>query len=210
MSSMFMKRHKGNITFWATGYMWIITSMVVLYLLITHVTIDEIKCSIEDIITSSVLSAALIDNDRYAISGDLYIQDYEDCMKRFEHYFSELEGIGSFDSSGRADGPTDHTYLDFRTGDKVVIKKFIIYNVSNTPNDIGHLIGEQYTFDNGHWAAIPSVDFGSTSNPYVKTPLNKPVINTCIYVEMELPINAHYFGIKGKITKAQTVAIETK
>lgn len=205
-----MKKYKGNITFWATGYMWIITSMAILYLLIAYVTIDEIKCSIEDIITSSALSAALIDNDRYAISGDLYIQDYEDCIEKFEHYFAELEGINNFDTSGKADGPSEHAYLNFKTGDKVIIKKFIIYNVSNTPNSVGHFTGEQYTFNNGHWATLTSVDFGSASDSYIKTPLNKPVTTTCIYVEMELPINVHFFGIKGKITKAQTIAIETK
>lgn len=203
-----MKKHDGNITFWATGFMAIILTISIVFLMMAHEKINQINASIEDIITSSALSAAILDRDRYAITGDIYINDNQECLSNYEAMFAFNEGINDFNSVAEVSGDNSHPYIDFLSGN-IKILKFIVYNIPKYPQSTGDFIGEQYTYQNQHWASLTTVNYGNLSTTkYIKDPLNNDIMETSIYVEMEIPIKLGFFGIKGTITKAQTVAIQ--
>ena len=230
---MIKKRHNGNTTFWASGMMLVFVGICLCLLSYTYRIIDKARISVEDAITFSALGAALVDNSRNAITGDLYIEDANECYENYCSLFSENTGCGEF-INGEASGDTNHLFFDFSDGKKIKIKKFIIYNIPNqkSMNEETTALdpcfwGEKYVFENGVYnvsqsfgsneVGIGYYSYGSGDIPVEVSPdirtrsgttITQDINKTSIFVEMEIPIRIGFMNIKGTITKSQIVNIE--
>ena len=165
------KKSRGNVTFWANGMLLIFIAVCMMFLLFTHEIINQVNYEIEDAITYSALGAATIDKERFAITNDIYVDDYAKCLKTFEELFSENTGCGDF-IEGEASGDLSHGYFDFSEDKRIKIKKFIIYDVPTVegkdggylsvytdPDDptIYAMRGEKYTYSDKSWASSERV-----------------------------------------------------
>ena len=212
---------KGNTTFVIVGFVCLWMAMFICYFLLTHNKIELIKASIEDEITSAILSGSLVDRRKYSQLNIIYIEDKETSLDNFEKIFGYTEGLAPYDTNlfvdGEIGGPQTHPYFDFDPDDetkKVKILEYIIYNVPTEPNADGDYIGEKFVFKDNQWSSEDLAcnfgrDFGTdTEQSYIQTPLGENVTKTCVYIKMEMPLKVGFFNIKNTVTKEQTVLIE--
>ena len=225
-------KSEGNMTFWASGAIILLIGISMCFLILAHNVINKVNYSLEDSITFSTLGAALVDKDRYAITGDMYVKDAQECFDNFCDLFSENTGCGKF-INGEASGSEDHRFFDFSDGKKIKITKFIIYNIpanKSVNTDLSPVEawwGERYPFYNGSLGVydgsnedgIGRHSYGSEEKPIEMSPevetkdggkKTVPITSTSIFVEMEIPIKIGIFNIKGTITKTQIINIEKR
>lgn len=193
MIKIFKIKHNGSSSFWLNGMVLLFISMSMIFLIFTHQIINKINYSIEDAMTYSVLGAATIDKERLAVTGDVYVDDYQKCFNTFCSLFSKNTGCDLF-IGGEAGGSDEHRFFDFSDNKKIKIKKFIIYDVPTdssfderfkNPDPIDglrHMRGEIHSYIDGNWSIteyteIPgsgvlyyTIDSAQNAHYFVKTP----------------------------------------
>lgn len=233
-----LKKHEGSTTFWAVGGMVVFISLCLCLIIFARSTVLSVNRFVEDTITSSVLGAALVDRDRYAIMGDVYIDNPNTCYQNFCNLFSKNAQTDAF-SNGTAYGSEDHPFIDFGDGNYVKINKFIIYDIPhkgvyNPTTGKYELRGEKHSLAGtimstgsdsdgvgnyiyGTYDDIDNITYTEKSPKMTTatgTEEDVTITKTCIFVEMEIPLRINFRNpftqekIEGTVIKAQLIDIE--
>lgn len=158
------------------GIILIVFMLIMMVLIIKKVSISTQTKTIEDAITSSALGCMTVDASRFAISGDIVLEDVDKSYDSLCELSCENLGLTRTPTKPKFSGASEV----FNTkGDEFLIKRAIFYNVFSD----GSIDIYEYG-DSGH---LINTSHGNIST--TKTPKNEDVTYTSCYVEIQYPVS---------------------
>lgn len=173
------------------GIILIVFMLIMMVLIIKKVSISTQTKTIEDAITSSALGCMTVDASRFAISGDIVLDDVDKSYDSLCELSCENLGLTRTPTKSKFSGASEV----FNTkGDEFLIKRAIFYNVFSD----GSIDIYEYG-DSGH---LVNTSHGNIST--TKTPKNEDITYTSCYVEIQYPVSL-MVGVKSSDLFDKTV-----